>query len=269
MSDPAITISPIIGSMHSDADIQQSHYLILWIQHKVDRLEINDHILQDVSNAIFFLSPNTNWEIENDHSSGSSGYSLYISRKTMNHPLLRNLHINEIRLFSNGDIPKINLAPGIEKRTLSLLEMLDELIDSHLNHKDEAIIALLKAFFIYCDGQCNIKSDMMENSAKKSLVYKFKKLIDEHVETYQKVDDYARMLNISPSYLNEAVQDTLNINAKALINEQLLMLARYEIKFSDKTMKEISFGLGFSSPDYFSTFFKKHTGLSPSSLRSL
>jgi hypothetical protein len=81
---------------------------------------------------------------------------------------LRNLHINEIRLFTNGEIPKINLAPGIEKRTHALLEMLDELVGSHLNHKEDAIFSLLNAFFIYCDEQCNIKSGMTENSQKRS-----------------------------------------------------------------------------------------------------
>jgi AraC-like DNA-binding protein len=269
MKKDAIIISPIIGSMHSHSDMHESHYLILWIRSRINRLEIDNQSLEDVTSAIFFISPNTHWNINTDATSNISGYALYLSRETMNHPLLRNLHINEIRLFSNGKIPKINLAPGIEKRTHALLEMLDELAGSHLNHKEEAIISLLNAFFVYCDGQCNIKSGMTENSSKKTLVYNFKKLIDQHIEQFQKVDDYARLLSISPSYLNEAVQDTLSVNAKALIDEQLLMRARYDIKFSDKTMKEISFSLGFSSPDYFSYFFKKHTGLTPSSLRSL
>jgi len=265
MKNDAITISPIIGSMHSHTGMHESHYLILWIRSRVKRLEIDNQVLEDVTSAIFFLSPNTHWNINSEATSNIAGCALYLSRETMNHPLLRNLHINEIRLFSNGRIPKINLAPGIEKRTHALLEMLDELAGSHLNHKDDAIISLLNAFFVYCDGQCNIKSVMTENSSKKTLVYNFKKLIEQ----FQKVDDYARLLSKSPSYLNEAVQDTLSVNAKALIDEQLLMRARYDIKFSDKTMKEISFSLGFSSPDYFSYFFKKHTGLTPSSLRRL
>ena len=265
MKKNALTISPIKDSMISDSG--ESRYIVLWIQQKVSSLEINNQSLENISNTIFFLMPNTQWKISNNGCGSSVGYALYLSRETMNHPLLRNLHINEVRLFANGEIPKINLAPGIEKRTHALLEMLDELLGSHLNHKDEAIISLLHAFFVYCDGQCNIKSVITEDNAKKTLVYKFKKMIDKHLGQYQKVGDFARLLNVSPSYLNEAVQETLNMNTKALIQEQLIMRARHDLKFSDKSIKEISFELGFSSPDYFSYFFKKHTGSSPSSLR--
>ncbi|MFA7584396.1 MAG: helix-turn-helix domain-containing protein [Proteiniphilum sp.] len=45
------------------------------------------------------------------------------------------------------------------------------------------------------------------------------------------------------------------------------MRARHELKFTDKSVKEVGFELGFNTPDYFTYFVKKHTGLSPSQLR--
>lgn len=265
MDPDSITISPITDTMMSVPG--DTRFIVLWIQKTVSSLEINSHLLENISNTILFLMPNAQWKIDNCGLGGSVGYALYLSRETLNHPMLRNLHIQEVRLFSNGEIPTIHLAPGIEKRTHALLEMLDELIGSHLNHKDDAIISLLNAFFVYCDGQCNIKSVITEDNAKKMLVYKFKKMVDTHLGQYHKVEEFAQLLNVSPSYLNEAVQETLSTNTKALIDEQLVMRARHELKFSDKSVKEISFELGFSTPDYFSYFFKKHTGTSPSSLR--
>ena len=59
----------------------------------------------------------------------------------------------------------------------------------------------------------------------------------------------------------------LGINAKSLIDEQLIMRTRHKLKFTDKSIKEVGYELGFSSPDYFSYFIKKHTGLSPSQIR--
>ncbi|WP_338418074.1 helix-turn-helix domain-containing protein [Pseudotamlana carrageenivorans] len=52
-----------------------------------------------------------------------------------------------------------------------------------------------------------------------------------------------------------------------IIIEQLLMRSRHALKLSNKSIKEISFDLGFSSPDYFSYFFKTHTTTTPSGLR--
>jgi AraC family transcriptional activator of pobA len=170
-------------------------------------------------------------------------------------------------MFSENEIPRINLSPGIEIRVQYILEMLDELIGSHLNHKDQAILSLLNTFFIYCDGQCNIKSKLNDNSTKSGLVYKFKKLVTKNLSHYHEVKDYANLLHISAKYLNECVQDVLGVNAKSIIVEQLVLNSRRDLKFSDKTIKEISFDLGFSSPDYFSFFFKNQTGVTPSYFR--
>ena len=265
MNPEAIKISRITNRATSKKE--GGYYSVFWIQNGVKSLEIDKVAYKNVSNSIFFLHPSINWEIAKENSTTSSGYILYLSKEIMDNPLLSKLHINEIRLFTTEEIPKINLSPGIEKRIQSILEMLDELIGSELNHKDDAIISLLNTIFVYCDGQCNIKSVISENDAKKTIVYKFKKLVDKWFSKYHKVSDYADLLNVSDNYLNECIKETLGVNAKAIITEKRIMSSRHELKFSDKTIKEICFELGFSSPDYFSYFFKKHTGITPSMLR--
>lgn len=242
---------------------------VCWIQNEIDGIEINGEFHDTVSNAIFFLNSNLEWRIYKNKSLSSNGYILAFPQDILNNPVLSKLHINELRLFNANEIPKINLSPGIAKRTQSILEMIDELLGSELNHKEEAILSLLNTFFVYCDGQCNIKSIITDNSSKRNLVFKFKKLVDKNLSKHHEVSDYARLLNVSPKYLNECVKEILNFTAKGIIVEQLLMKSRHQLKFSDHTIKEISYGLGFSSPDYFSYFFKNHTGISPSSLRKV
>ena len=92
-------------------------------------------------------------------------------------------------------------------------------------------------------------------------------MVDQHILENHEVSFYAKLLNISPRYLNECVQEVLSVSAKSIIIEELLMRSRHALKFSNKPIKEISFELGFSSSDYFSYFFKTHTGISPSTLR--
>ena len=240
---------------------------ICWIQNEIKGIEIDGSFHKDVSSSIFFLNKNLHWKIFGPQNQISPGYILSMKAEVLNNPLLSKLHINELRLFNSSEIPVINLSPGIAIRTQAILEMIDELLGSELNHKDEAILSLLNTFFVYCDGQCNIKSVITEKGSKKTIVYRFKNLVDRHLCQYHDVSDYARLLNISPKYLNECVKEVLGVTAKAIIAEQLLMRSRHFLKFSDRTVKEISYELGFSSPDYFSYFFKNHTGSSPSSLR--
>lgn len=262
----AIKISRILNK--TTASPNNGSYSVCWIQNEVKGIEINKKLYKDVANAVFFFNPAFEWKILKEDSATSSGYILQLPKDILNHPTFKNLHITEIRLLYTREIPKINLSPGIEIRIQAILEMLDELICTNLKHREEAFLSLLYTFFVYCDGKCNIKSVITDNNnAKSALVYKFKKCVDQYITKYHEVGQFAQMLNISDKYLNDCVKETLGVNAKHLIDEQLVMRSRHNLKFTDKSIKEISFDLGFSSPDYFSFFFKKQAGISPSQLR--
>jgi len=265
MKQDSINIKQIIKETtlnHYDND-----FAVCWIKNEVKGIEIDHVLYKNVSNSIFFIDPKHQWKILKKDSSTSSGYVLHLGSEVLNNPILSNLHINKVRLFNSGEIPLFKLSPGIEKRTQAILEMIDELLGSQLNHKDDAILSLLNTFFVYCDGQCNIKSIVSNNNSKTNVVYEFKKLVDRNIYEFHEVTDYANLLNISPKYLNECVKEVLNVSSKSIIIEQLLMRSRHALKFSNKTIKEISVELGFSSPDYFSYFFKNHTQITPSALR--
>ncbi|RRQ50457.1 AraC family transcriptional regulator [Maribacter algicola] len=266
MKPQLIAIEPIIHK--KTVKKYAGCFAVCLLKNNIDWIKIDGETYMNAANTIFFLHPKTDWEISKRKSDISNGYILYLTPEILNNPLLSKLHINEVRLFSGEEIPKINLAPGIEKRVYGILEMIDELVDSHLNHKEDAIISLLNTFFVYCDGQCNIKSVISENNSKKSIVYQYKKLMDKHVCELHEVEEYANILNISSKYLNECVKEVLGVTAKSLITEQRIMRARHQLKFSDKSIKEIGFGLGFSSADYFSYFYKQHTGFTPSMHRA-
>ncbi len=249
------------------SDRGKGDFAVCWIKDEVEHVVIDGVEYSDVSNSIFFLHPKHEWKIKKKDSSTSVGYILDLANEVLENPLLSNLHINKVRLFSTDEIPLFKLSPGIEKRTQAILEMIDELLGSQLNHKDDAIISLLNTFFVYCDGQCNIKSIVSNNNSRANVVYQFKKLVDKQVCEHHEVSEYANLLNITPKYLNECVKEVLLVSSQSIIIEQLLMRARRALKFSNKTAKEISFELGFSSPDYFSSFFKTHTGITPTALR--
>lgn len=265
MTADALDITQIIKK--TTVKNYSDYYAVCWIKNEIKGIEIDQVLYSNVSNSIVFLEPKYDWKIYKNDGFTYSGYILYLSRDILNHPVLSQLHINKVVLFNSGEIPLFKLSPGIEKRTQALLEMIDELLGSHLNHKDDAILSLLNTFFIYCDGQCNIKSVVSNNNTKNHIVYSFKGLVDQHILNHHDVVFYAEQLHISPKYLNECVQEVLGTSSKSIIIEQLLMRSRHALKFSNKTIKEISFELGFSSPDYFSYFFKNHAGIVPSKLR--
>lgn len=266
MKQEDLQISRITNDKKSTHD--SDFYTVCLIEDGVEHIIINDVIIPQVSRAVFFFDPSVRWEIKKGTDENASGYLLHFARHMFNHPLLQTLHIHEVSIFNSHEIPKINLAPGIENRIKVILEMLDELINSDFNHKEQGILSLLSTFFIYCDGKCNIKSIAAEKNASKTLVFKFKNLVNKKYFEIHEVDDYARLLNVSSKYLNACVKEVLGKNAKGIILEQLIMKARHQLMFTDNSVKEIGYQLGFSSSDYFSQFFKNQTGISPSHVRN-
>ncbi|WP_116108448.1 helix-turn-helix domain-containing protein [Lewinella sp. IMCC34191] len=242
-------------------------YAVIWVTDGVAGIEVNGELYGDTANTVFFLHPRFDWKILRGPGKASAGYVMYLSDAILSRPALSQLHIQQVRILDSNSVHTARLAPGIEVRVHTVLEMLDELLSTHLNHREEAIFALINTFFVYCDGQCNIQSTIDRRCGKSTLVYKYKRLVNKRVTELQKVSDYADQLRVSAAYLNECTKEILGRTAKSLITEQLAMRARHALMFTDQSAKEIAYSLGFSSPDYFRSFCKQHIGLTPSEVK--
>mgnify|MGYP001206112813 CR=1 FL=1 len=82
-------------------------------------------------------------------------------------------------------------------------------------------------------------------------------LVDEYYSENLTVGFYAEKLNITATYLSRLVNEVYNKSVSEFINERVVLEAKRIIRLSSKSIKEISFELGFNDPSYFSRFFKK------------
>ena len=78
----------------------------------------------------------------------------------------------------------------------------------------------------------------------------------------------ADRMNVSPKYLNELLKVQTGQTALVHIHNELLKQSKNLILNSDKTISTIAFELGFEYSEYFSSFFKEKTGISPTQFRS-
>lgn len=81
----------------------------------------------------------------------------------------------------------------------------------------------------------------------------------EHLPSF-----YADQINVTVKHLNNVVKQDLGKSATQLIKERVLLESKRLLSYSKMTQKEIAFQLGFADPSYFSHFFKRYAGLSPS-----
>ncbi len=103
-------------------------------------------------------------------------------------------------------------------------------------------------------------------SSKDSVYIQFRKSLKENFRTLKKVKDYANLLNISESKLNETVKKQTGSTASEVIYTQIIMEAK-RLLITGISIKETAYELLFEDPAHFSKFFKSQTGLSPSEFR--
>lgn len=85
--------------------------------------------------------------------------------------------------------------------------------------------------------------------------------------TIRSASDFARQLSVHINHLNRCVRDTTGKTTTDHIANRLASEAKALLRHTDWNIAEIGYSLGFDEPAHFNYFFKKHTGLTPSTYR--
>lgn len=99
--------------------------------------------------------------------------------------------------------------------------------------------------------------------APAQLVMRYWELIENNFRRRLSIEDYAEQLAVTPVRLGRACKNTMNRTPLSLVHERIIVEAKGELSFSQKSVAEIAYGLGFVDAAYFNRFFKQHTGEPP------
>jgi len=244
------------------------NFTIIWIEKGIRSLQIDFELFDPTPGSIFFIMPGQ--EVLLEFESEPAGWIIHFGSSFLKNRIEENLVIKQVDIFSTfSEVPKIILSPKIGERVHLIAEMIDEFAGSEIPNKEAAAASLLKTLLIYCDSKCNIRLNTENHSNDVEIAREYKRLVSRHFTKVHQVSEYADMMNISPRYLNQVVKKVLGVTAKSVIHEQIMIKARRELKFSNDSIKEIAYKLGFCDPFYFSNYFKKMIGCSPSDYRSV
>ena len=76
------------------------------------------------------------------------------------------------------------------------------------------------------------------------------------------------MLGVSERQLRSACLKVAGMPPTQLVRKRVLLEAKRALLYSNMTVSEAAYYLGFSDPAYFSRFFARATGTSPRAFRS-
>lgn len=257
-----------IKRLSNNIDLKSSKnlYRVFWFSEGLDKVKIDGEDISGFPNLIIFTVPDKIIEIHCQKN--VCGWVLEFSKDYFDLLGFEPLTIKDAMVYyATGQIPKIVLSPKIGIRVQAMFEMIDEISGSNIPNKENGMFSLLRTILIYCDSKCNIDPNKDQNSQELNTVLTYKNLVSKHYYKWHKVSDYAFNMCISSKYLNQNVKNVMGVTAKHLIKEQLIIHARRDLKFTDKSVKKIAFDLGFNESFHFSTFFKKSIGVSPTDFR--
>jgi len=99
------------------------------------------------------------------------------------------------------------------------------------------------------------------------LVARFRQLLESDYQSNKPLVEYARALGISSSRLRAVCMEVTHRSALQLIQDRLLLEAKRVLLYSNMSVAEAAYHLGFEDPAYFSRFFSKNCGSSPREFR--
>ncbi|SHM83356.1 helix-turn-helix domain-containing protein [Flavobacterium xanthum] len=105
------------------------------------------------------------------------------------------------------------------------------------------------------------------NSEKQVLIFRFFALLERNCRSQHQVKFYADALFITSGHLNKLVKAITGKTPKQFIEEALILEIKIMLLDSNYSISDIIDELHFPNASYFSNFFKRGTGISPTSYR--
>jgi AraC family transcriptional activator of pobA len=109
--------------------------------------------------------------------------------------------------------------------------------------------------------------DEQRSALRDTLVQRFRALLELHLRRHPPVSFYAAQLQVSADHLSRACRALTGLSALDLVHDRLLLEARRLLAATPSTVAEVAAELGFEDPAYFSRFFTRRAGQSPSAYR--
>ena len=241
---------------------QLDAYSIYWIKEGkgIYNIDFESYAFND--NVLFFLSPGQVFSVESEKI--KEAYKITFIRDFY----CIQTHDKEVAcngiLFNN--VYETPFVKPCESDTQKLDFILEGLIQEFKTNEATAQYDMLQAYlkqFIIHSVRVKKEHHVIKDDTETKLFKDFSLLVEQNYKTLHSVTDYANRLGISPKSLTKHFQKIGSKTPSDFIKSRIVLEAQRQLLYSNDSVKQIAYGLGFNDSAYFTRFFKKATLKSP------
>jgi len=151
------------------------------------------------------------------------------------------------------------------RQVQKLLTVIQALYEQPSDTRHKAIAAILTGVLHIINGLALhiAETGSRKNNRPQQIKQQFLALLYQHYNEWKKPSEYAKRLAISTAHLNDTLKQLTGRSTMSIIQEHCVMEAERLLHFTDLSVNEISYRLGYPNPSHFIAIFKAQRGITP------
>ncbi len=147
-----------------------------------------------------------------------------------------------------------------------------KMFEMEIQFKDELQLemlqSMLKRFIIMCTRIYKVQEKYHKMAGNQiDIIREYNFLVEQNFRKKNTVAEYASMLNKSPKTLSNLFSKISAKSPLQFIQDRKLLEAKRLLRYTDKSVKEIAYEIGFEDLQTFGRFFKNNEGVSPTDFK--
>jgi len=242
---------------------------IMIFQNASGSIDLNGRSLEVTANSFFFICPfqNKSCQIPTDN---LKGFHLVFQNDFLSDFFDDKLFAYRMQYFYNSQQPQYFKTNSEDYKVVQFA--LNQIIAEINNYQDDSA-HIIRSLLYYALAKLNRLYSkfysISPNTQSNSRIHKFKELLELNIRTLHSVNDYCKLLNTDRHKLNAMTKAHTGQTTKQIINSRLLQEIKTALRYSNKTITEISHDLNFSESHNLTRFFKTMEGVSPMTYRKI
>lgn len=243
---------------------KQSFYSLLFVEKADGKIVLDNHVLRLDESKVICIKPNSVCSIDINRS--ASGILICFSESFFS------LRYNNNVLYQFSFLKKdsdyfVRLNQHQTEWWITLIRLMSEEMGHVQKGRDKVLRSYLNILLFALDRKFNRHATLEKFNSKEEKILHFEKMLEESFTHHKTPSFYAQQLHITTNYLNKLCHEYRGVTGGELIRKRIAIEAQRLLYYTTLSVSEVAHKLGFESPSYFITFFRKNTGFTPETFR--